>query len=190
MNFNKKKYQKVVRSHPMDLNKVVQPNEPMNELHHKSMRDSMMSSTQVLEVIKSAVTINMAYIDKVIIICSGRIEGAHVEAIKQFMSWLSFEKYKQKFVFIHNKSEGFSEAEKLENIAYMVNTMKGDPSSHSYKLQPNGDKIRISLNLPLGFPKGAAFSDVEKDHKKLIRATLAQFPEQRIPVDKSSCTIL
>ena len=46
MSFNKKKYQKVVRSHPMDLNKVVQPNEPMNELHHKSMRDSMMSSTQ------------------------------------------------------------------------------------------------------------------------------------------------
>ena len=60
----------------------------------------MMSSTQVLEVIKSAVTINMAYIDKVIIVCSGQIEGAHVKAIQQFMGWLSYEKYKQKFVLL------------------------------------------------------------------------------------------
>ena len=90
-----------------------------------------MSSTEVLQVIKSSVKINMAYIDKVIIVCSGRIEGAHVEAIQQFMGWLSYEKYKQKFVLIHNKSDGLSEAEKLVNIAYMVNELKGDPDSKS-----------------------------------------------------------
>jgi hypothetical protein len=90
-----------------------------------------MSSTDVLEVIKSSVKVNMSYIDKVIIICSGRIEGAHVEAIQQFMRWLSYEKYKQKFVLIHNKSDGLSEAEKLENISYMVDVLKGDPSAKS-----------------------------------------------------------
>ena len=149
-----------------------------------------MSSMEVLEVIQSSVKINMAYIDKVIIICSGRIEGAHVEAIQQFMGWLSYEKYKQKFVLIYNKSDGLSESEKLENIAYMVNELKGDPSCKSTVMQANGDVTDTNMNLPIGFPKGAAYPDVEEDHNKLINATLPQFPEMRITVDKSSCTIL
>ena len=149
-----------------------------------------MSSTEVLEVIKSSVKINVTYIDKVIIVCSGRIERAHVEAIQQFMGWLSYEKYQQKFVLIHNKSDGLSEREKLENIAYMVNVLKGDPSCKSFMPQPIGEKIEINMNLPLGFPKGVAFSKVETDHLKLMHATLTPIPEKRIPVNKSSCTIL
>lgn len=43
--FNKKKYQKVVRSHPMDMNRVVQPNDPMNQLQHNTVSDSLMNST-------------------------------------------------------------------------------------------------------------------------------------------------
>ena len=151
----------------------------------------MISSRQVLDVIKTSVKINMAYIDKVIIICSGRIEGAHVEAIQQFMRWLSYEKYKQKFVLIYNKSDGLSESEKMENIAYMVNELKGDPSSKSQMEQPNGELFEVNMNLPIGFPRGVAYSDVKEDHEKLIFATLTPFPKMRIPVDKQSlCTIL
>ena len=149
-----------------------------------------MSSKDVLELIKSSVKVNIAYIDKVIIICSGRIEGAHVEAIKQFMDWLSYVQYKKKFVLIYNKSDGLSEAEKLENIAYMVNVLKGDPSAKTVNQRPNGEMVEVKMNLPIGFPKGAPYSDVKKDYVKLIDATLAQFPKMRIPVDKSSCTIL
>ena len=162
----------------------------LNKFFISGFCDSKMSSNEVLEVIKSSVKVNMAYIDKVIIVCSARIEGAHVEAIQQFMSWLSYEKYKQKFVLIYNKSDGLSEAEKLENIAYMVNVLKGDPSCKSINVEPNGDVIETNMNLPIGFPKGAAYSDVKKDHIKLIDATLAPYPEMRIPVNKSSCTIL
>ena len=152
--------------------------------------DSKMSSKDVLELIKSSVKVNIAYIDKVIIICSGRIEGAHVEAIKQFMDWLSYVQYKKKFVLIYNKSDGLSEAEKLENIAYMVNELKGDPLCKT-TFWENNEKVEVALNLPIGFPKGAAYLDVKKDHTKLIRATLTPFPEMRIPVDKNSlCTIL
>jgi len=36
MSFNKKKYQKIVRSHPMDLQRVVQPSDPLNSINHTS----------------------------------------------------------------------------------------------------------------------------------------------------------
>jgi hypothetical protein len=143
-------------------------------------------------VIKSSVKINMAYIDKVIVICSGRIEGAHVKAIQRFMSWLSYEKYKQKFVLIYNKSDRDSEAEKVENIAYMVNELKGDPSAKTFMYFENGEVEEVKMNLAIGFPKGATYSNVERDHQRLLYATLAYLPKMRIPVDKKSslCTIL
>ena len=151
----------------------------------------MMSSNEVIEVIKSSVKVNVAKIDKVIIMCSGRISMKHIQAIRQFMVWLSYDKFPQKFVFIYNKSDGLSEAEKLENIAYMVNALQGDPCSNiQYYEHETGEYKEVKMNLPIGFPKGASYSDVSRDHIKLINATLVSHPKQRIPVDKSLCTIL
>ena len=53
-----------------------------------------MSRAQVFEAIKDRVEVNVAYVDKVIIICSGRIEAVQVKAIKQCMEWLQFKTYK------------------------------------------------------------------------------------------------
>lgn len=152
--------------------------------------DSKWSSLQVLEVIKSSVKVNVAHIDKVIIVCSGRIEGAHVEAIKQFMIWLSFEKYKLKFCFIYNKSDGLSEEEKMENLSHMMNELGADNRAATFFHELDGSISSINLNINLGFPKKATYSEVAEYHETLTRVTLAQMPKKRIPVNESSCTIL
>ena len=151
-----------------------------------------MSSRQVLQLIKDSVKINLAYIDKVVIVCSGRIEGAHVEAIKQFMKWLQFEKYKQKFVFIYNKSDGLSEAKKVNNLAYMCNELGADPTVVSGQYNASGNFKVWKLSLSLGFPPNAEYESIKEDFKFLQGAVSTPFPRQRIPVDKASkiCIIL
>ena len=154
--------------------------------------DSAMSSTQVLQLIKDSVKINLAYIDKVVIVCSGRIEGAHVEAIKQFMKWLQFEKYKKKFVFIYNKSDGLSEAEKENNLAYMCNELGADPNVDTFTYDASGNLKTWKLSLALGFPPNAEYQTIKDDFITLQMAVGTPYPRQRIPVDKASkiCTIL
>ena len=41
MSLTKKKYSKVVRSHPMDLQKVVQPNDPLDAMKHEGQSQGM-----------------------------------------------------------------------------------------------------------------------------------------------------
>ena len=139
-------------------------------------------------LIKHSVKVNLGYIDKVVIVCSGRIERGHVDSIKQFMKWLRFQEFKRKFVFIYNKSDTLDEATKLTNLAYMMNELEADPDSKVYWV-PDGTSI--DLNLALGFPEGSKYEDVQDDCIKLTRAVLVPYPEERIPVPvDSSCSIL
>ena len=146
-----------------------------------------MKSSEVLEVIKSAVMVNVAYIDKVIVVCSGRIEGNHVEAIKQCLEWLLYTTYREKFVFIYNKSDRLTDAEKLTNLAYMCNVLGADPNSYTI-WESTG--YRINRNLALAFPPEASYDEIRKDHTSLTDAALAPFPRERIPLKKSACVIL
>ena len=141
----------------------------------------------MLELIKGSVKINLAYIDKVVIICSGRIEKTHQESIKQFMIWLDYKKYIKKFVFIYSKCDGKSDADKMNNLAYMCDILEADPETNTVHVV-TGEVY--NMNLALGFPPNAAYENIEDDHDKLIRAVKAAYPKERIPVSKSSCTIL
>ena len=123
-----------------------------------------MRSSEVYEVIKTSVKINVAYIDKVIIICSGRIEGPHVDSITQFMKWLKFSEYKKKFVFVYNKCDGKTEAVKFDNLTYMCNVLGANQNPDINCCQ------NINQNLALGFPPNASYEDVKKDHTKLTDA--------------------
>ena len=156
--------------------------------------DSAMSKTDVYNVIKSSVKVNLAYIDKVVIVCSGRIEGAHVEAIKQFMDWLSYknEKYKKNFCFIYNKSDGLSEGEKMTNLAHMLDKLDADSSAKIESRERDGTVSIINQNINLGFPGGAPYQNVEESQNTLVHAALSFSNKDfhRIPVNESSCTIL
>jgi len=158
--------------------------------------DSVMTGAEVLSLIKNSVKINTAYIDKVVIVCSGRIENTHVQAIKQVMQWLQFKSYTQKFVFIYNKSDGLTRAEKMINVTHMCQVLGANPDSGVEWLMTDGKRLSVKLNLALGFPPGASYDNVKEDHRDLLRAVNAMFPKQRIPAEKSYilhpsvCTIL
>ena len=157
----------------------------------------------MLSVIKNSVRTNLSYIDKVIVVCSGRIEMKHQQAIQKFLKWLQYSDYKENFVFVYNKSDGLSEATKLTNLQFMCETFGVDTKNQAEWagnlkeiLEGKSNKIvwhAIDQNLALGFPPGQDYETVQKDHKQLMRATFAVPPrdEKRIPVMKgSSCTIL
>ena len=157
--------------------------------------DSEMSADDVLDIIKNSVKTNLSYIDKVIIICSGRIENKHQQAIKNFLEWLQFPQFKEKFVFIYNKSDGLTEAEKLNNVLTMCETFGAYTKSRAFwrEVKPGTVETQlheIDLNLALGFPPNENYETVEKDHKRLMRAATTTMPDKRIPVKKSSCKIM
>ena len=148
-----------------------------------------MSRAQVFDAIKDRVEVNVAYVDKVIIICSGRIEAVQVKAIKQCMDWLQFKSYKTKFSFIYNKSDQLTDAEKIHNLGYMCEKLDADLTTR-FEEKRDGLSYQTKLNQPLGFPRDAKYEDVKNDLKNLMAVTLAETPE-RICFDKQSgCTIL
>ena len=153
--------------------------------------DSEMSKAKVFEIVKDRIQVNVAYIDKVIIICSDRIEGVQVEAIKQCMDWLQFKNYKQKFSFIYNKSDRLTERLKEENLAFMCHKLDADLTT-TLNEERDGFTYQTKLNQSLGFPRDAKYEDVKDDLKNLMAITLAEtMPKKRICLEKQSgCTIL
>ena len=162
----------------------------LNLISFTGLCDSLMSVKQVLEVIKDSVKTNLVNIDKVIIVCSGRIEKNHEDSIKQFMEWLYFNKYKHNFSFIYNKSDGLSEAEKLENLTYMCDTLGADPKATKFARFIGDTKAHTrKLNLALGFPPNVPYKSIKDDHINL-KYVINTSVDKRIPVDKSKCVIL
>jgi hypothetical protein len=157
-----------------------------------------MSSTDVLDVIKASIKVNLTYVDKVVIVCSGRIERAHSDSIKQFMKWLSFTEYMDKFVFVYNKADTQSLETRVSNLAAMCDILKAD--THQTNVwqdlpEDGGGRLAIKMNLTTGFPPSANYDQVKEDHKAFTRACLCVGPlgpnaGKRVPVDKSSCTLL
>ena len=68
-----------------------------------------MRANDVYEVIKSSVKVNVAFLDKVIVVYAGRMGEEQVKAITQYMDWLDFKTNAEKFVFIYNKSENLND---------------------------------------------------------------------------------
>ena len=149
-----------------------------------------MSSSDVLEAVKASVKVNLAYIDKVVVVCSGRIEKPHSDSIKQFMKWLSFTKYKSKFVFIYNKADLLTEAEKVKNLLNMCEMLEAD-TNESIVVNINNQNILLKQNLTLGFPPNTSYKEVKYDLSKLSTAVENEIPNYpRIPLARSSCCIL
>ena len=96
--------------------------ETVNIIDTVGFCDTVMTTKAVLDVVKSFIATNLEglYIDKVIFICAGRIEKAHVESIKTFLSWLRYEKHPRNFVFIYNKVDSLTDSEKQANLGHMA----------------------------------------------------------------------
>jgi hypothetical protein len=110
---------------------------------------------EVYGLVKDSSVANMICIDKVVIVCAGRIEKEHQNAVKQFTKWPQYEKYKPNFVFIYNKCESDDSATKEVNLLNMCEffgaemSVQEEQAGMSYA-QPQAEAV--SLNSWLVFP--------------------------------------
>ena len=123
------------------------------------------------------------------IVCSGRIEKQHAEAVKQFMKWLSYKEYKENFVLVYNKSDLLSPQEKIENLSAMCSKFEVPMNNQRVMNTKTGKNFAIKMNLALGFPPNADYETVKNDPLALWNAVGVP-QNKRIPVEKSTCTIL
>ena len=155
--------------------------------------DSVFTSKQVLNVIKSSVKVNLYHIDKVVVVCSGRIESNHVQAIQQFLKWLRYKKNRSQFVFVYNKADHCdSEEEKQENVVGMMELLGAKQVTRTVTddLQ-EGRESEVRACISTGFPKKATYEEVAEDYAKLwMAATYDDKKYDRIQVSKDSCSIL
>ena len=155
--------------------------------------DTELSEKEVQSAIHSSVKANTTFIDKVVIVCAGRIEPTMEVSIKKMMKWLKYEKFPRNFVFIYNKSDNITDCEKEENLLTMCSLLGADPNQEF--IIPSGyDSSRkaIKLTQALGFAPGADYSDIEDDLSALKSAVFAcdtEIHQKRIPVDRGYCGI-
>merc|ERR1719198_2469536 len=88
------------------------------------------------------------------------------------MTWLEFEKRKQNWVFVSNKCDGLSKAEREKNLADTMKLLRVNQTDvESYRMH---DMMLVKLAIPVGFrPKDRHMSaDAKKSMKSLAMAVL------------------
>eukprot|EP00092_Neocalanus_flemingeri_P013797 GFUD01014883.1.p1 GENE.GFUD01014883.1~~GFUD01014883.1.p1 ORF type:complete len:462 (+),score=94.04 GFUD01014883.1:114-1499(+) len=161
------------------------------------MCDTVLSEFEVYELIKDSIRANMVYIDKVVIVCAGRIEGAHKAAVKQFTKWLDYEQNKHNYVFIYNKSDGDGQDIKESNRLAMCEDFGADINVREIVKSPDGSRMSVKCVQTLGLKPGLGLSVVESELSNFKMVVLSK-PDSRIsvpmdPVDHLTsrrCTIL
>ena len=154
----------------------------------------MFTSDEVYDMISKSVSTKMAYIDKVIIVCSGRIEKTTADAIKQFMRWMEYPTHKKNFVFVYNKCDGMSDAEREHSLVSMCELLGADIEVEDIYNNPDRSRQAIKYTLATSFPPNVEYSVIKQDLGMLKRAIFAR-PENRIMIKErtsisKSCNII
>lgn len=131
--------------------------------------DSAMSESEVYDAVKDKLQTNLVYIDRVVIVCSNRLEMAHQEAIKKYLEWLDYANNKQNFCFIYNKCDGMDEGSRLANLSHVCQLLKIDTTITNF-----GASTKLDTPVPivnaLGFDPKASFDDIKEDLECLHNA--------------------
>ena len=80
------------------------------------------------------------------------MEKAHADSIKAFLGWLNFDRHRDKFVFVLNKSDLLSDVDKQLNLAGMLEKFGVDPWQKYTWTNEDGTVDSMKLNMALGFP--------------------------------------
>ena len=161
------------------------------------MCDTVLSTEDVYNVVKDSVKANMVYIDKVVIVCYGRIQKDHKDSIGKFMEWLKCTKYKTNFVY--NKQEGIPTAERSQHLITMYEQLGVD--MYHDEIVSCTDVYRRSIKFAhsLGIKAGTPWDDVEPELTEFKRAVLSRTKSRiKVPLgtfdnrstNPSICTII
>ena len=188
-----KEDQRIIKSHDVNIIDTI------------GLCDSDMSEEEVFNVIQQKLDINLFHIDWVVIVCSGRIETYHQQAIKKFMCWLQYSKYKPNFLFIYNKCDGMDEGQQMISLSHFCTLLEIDTSVMNtlYYADANS-KTTVSSSLPTSFtlsvPPNKPYEEVRNKINYVTsllkvptyekRSSQSFEDRTRIPLNASSCTIL
>ena len=111
------------------------------------------------------------------------------QAIRKFLSWLQYKKYKDKFMFIYNKAEWLTKEDKAFNMLQMCELLGVDGASDIGVRRDNA-AIEMKNVMATGFPPGADYETIKQDLEtfKLGIACLGN-TKPRIPVEERKCFI-
>jgi GTP-binding protein EngB required for normal cell division len=152
--------------------------------------DSVMSGEEVFSWVKDRVKVNMMFLDVVVIICSGRIEGVQADAMKLYLKWLNYKERPGNFIFIYNKAEEQTDSEKEMSLQGMGDSLGVDMTSiGSNKVSASGSLRADKLGFATGFPSSGLYENIVEDRNRIVKATMVT-KEKRIKVDENSCPIL
>lgn len=152
--------------------------------------DTVIGPEEVLKIVKNYIQSNVLYIDKVVILCSGRIENGQACAIKDLMTWLDYTNHKADFVFVYNKAEDLTEPQRLQRIGEMGEILNFDPR-YSFLFPTSSGSKQVRFSIATGFPARAPYEEVHQDLVSLYDAVLSfRGDTKRMRVDESWCSIL
>ena len=161
--------------------------------------DTVMTNIEVLTVIEDRLKTNLFHINRVVIVCAGRLEADHQTGIKKFMELLKYKKYKTNFSFVYNKCDGMEEGNTLKNLGDVCGMLKINPNTTI----KNDFTRPTPLVIATGFPPRAPFQDIKNDLLLLQESIMMPTYEtgdsfdqldtkmiKRIPIHRYECTIL
>jgi GTP-binding protein EngB required for normal cell division len=186
------KQMEVYQGHVLDHNDPEEPRRRINVIDSVGFCDSQIPPDEVLRVVKGFIKTNVLAVNKVLIVCSGRIESEQAAAIKNIMKWLGYSKHKSEFVFLYNKAESISEAERVECLGAMCDMIEAD-SGHSVLVPKpeSGGRIRVMFAMATGFNPKAGLDDVQESMEALYNAVfLFRADAERLVVTESNCPLL
>lgn len=168
--------------------------------------DTTIQASEVLRLIKSRVETSCMHIDRVLVVCSGRIEGEHVASIKKVMEWLRFPQYQWNFTFIYNKADQLSAMDREDNLVTMCTLLEAGNYHFRYEFpkkcvpsvvlkgeEVSEEVVRMvkTMRISCGFPPCSEYEQVEDDLYSLLdNVFFAGKGMARIPAEESWCSVL
>ena len=183
----------------VDGNKLNIKHPKINVIDTIGLCDTVMERNEVFNLIKDKLRTNVLHIDRVVIVCSGRLEKNHQIEIKQFMKWLRYKEYVTNFALIYNKCDGMEEGKSLKNLSIVCGMLGMNAAATIDCIKSRPTPLVIST----GLPPCAPFQDINNEILRLQETILlpnCEFGEyftkyepdtrKRIPIEKRLCIIL
>ena len=155
--------------------------------------DSIISDDDIELMIKNQIKSKNLKIDRVLILCYGRIQKAHVTELKKMLKWLEYEKHKENFVFLYNKADQVKEIkDRNKNLLQMCALLGVDPD---ITVNLGEGHSTSPLARYVSFPPNAQQKTVAQDLEYLKRVALGKHTVDKIEQPVSSffsfkCNIL
>uniref|UniRef100_A0A7S4QBB8 AIG1-type G domain-containing protein n=1 Tax=Alexandrium monilatum TaxID=311494 RepID=A0A7S4QBB8_9DINO len=176
---------------------------PVNVIDTIGFCDSEMSPSEVMASVQQHLKANFFEIDKIVLVCAGRLEAEQEAAMRQIMDWLRYSEGQNRFnfVLVYNKCDGLDETQREELLAQMCGRLKLATSSllvsptpclpsTTLKGQTQNRITDLPLQVAVGFPPNASYASVTEDHLAYLDAVFHTHGG-RLKVDPASgCAVL